>query len=112
MRVEDKQVERTFAMVSVYSNPDKNLLKQSFDMLQVVHYWSKEALHVVDAKSISSVVILIPFIVSKQEQQDLSICAQYSQCFFVSEKPFLDFTTTTDPLQPEEADEEADTHSE
>lgn len=38
MRVEDKQVERTFAMVSVYSNPDKNLLKQSFDMLQVVHY--------------------------------------------------------------------------
>ena len=94
-----KQVH-TLAMVSVYTNPDENLLKQSSDTLCVVCYRSTE---VIDAKSICSVVALIPFILSKEEKQNLTICTQFAQCFFVGKKPFLDFTTT--PSQ--EADEEA-----
>jgi hypothetical protein len=87
-------------MVSVYTDPDGNLLKQSSDTLRVIRYRSTE---VIDAKSICSVVALIPFILSKEEKQNPTICAQSAQCFFVAEKPFLDFTTTLS----QEADEEA-----
>lgn len=95
-------------MVSVYSDPDENLLKESSDTLCVVRYQGTEALHVIDAKWISSVMALIPFILSDQEKKYPSICTHYTQCFFIGEKAFLDFTTmTTDPSH--ECDEEAQT---
>jgi hypothetical protein len=93
-------------MVSVYGKADVNLLKESFDTLRVVHYKGSEELRVIEAKSIATVVALFPFILSDDEKRDANICAQYSQSFFVGEKPFLDFTSnTTDPSQ--EAIEEA-----
>jgi hypothetical protein len=73
-------------------------LKESSDTLRVVSYQGTEALHVIDAKSICSVVAMVPFILSSREKQNPIICEQCANCFFVGEKPFLDFTSsTTDP---------------
>ena len=92
-------------MVSVYSDPDENLLKESSDTLRVVRYQGTKALHVIDAKWISSVMALIPFILSDQEKKYPSICTHYTQCFFIGEKAFLDFMTmTTDPSHERDED--------
>ncbi|KIL56150.1 hypothetical protein M378DRAFT_43371, partial [Amanita muscaria Koide BX008] len=58
VKVANQAQPRTLAMVSVYDDPDENFLRQSSDTLRVVRYRSTE---VVDAKSICSVVALIPF---------------------------------------------------
>ncbi|KAF8625282.1 hypothetical protein AX15_005465 [Amanita polypyramis BW_CC] len=97
-------------MVLVYGKADANLLNESSDTLRVVRYKGSEDLRIIEAKSITSVVALFPFILSDDEKKDANIRAQYSQSFFVGEKPFLDFTTnTTDPSQEaiEEANESA-----
>ena len=87
-------------MVSVYGKADMNLLEASSDTLRVVRYKGSDDLRIIEAKSITSVVALIPFMLSDDEKKNPNICAQYSQSFFVGEKPFLDFTTTTvDPSQ-------------
>ena len=90
-------------MVSVYGKADANLLKDSFDTLRVVPYKGSEDLRVIEAKSIASVVALFPFVLSDHEKQNPDICAQYSQSFFVGEKPFLDFTTDSSQQDIEEA---------
>jgi hypothetical protein len=98
-------------MVSVHGNADTDLLNASSDTLRVVRYKGSKDLRIVEAKSITSVVALFPFILSDDERKDPSICAQYSQSFYIGEKPFLDFTTITiDPSQ--EAIEEAGTSAE
>jgi hypothetical protein len=87
-------------MVSVYGEVDMNLLEASSDTLRVVRYKGSEDLRIIEAKSITSVVALIPFLLSDDEKKNPNICAQYLCSFFVGEKPFLDFTTnTTDPSQ-------------
>ena len=86
-------------MISVYSHPIENLLKDSFETLRVIQYQGKELLEVVDVKSICTVVAAIPFILTEQEKVIPAIRSHYSQCFFIGEKPFLDFTSMTGPLQ-------------
>jgi hypothetical protein len=98
-------------MVSKYTKADMNLLKESSDTLRVVDYEGSEGLRVIEAKSITSVVALIPFILSDHEKKNPDICKRYSHSFFVGEKPFLDFTsTTTDPSR--QAIDEAGTPAE
>jgi hypothetical protein len=92
-------------MVSVYSHAIQNHLDDSFGTLRVVQYQGKELLEVIDVKSICSVVAMVPFILTEQEKAVPAICEHYSKCFFVGEKPFLDFTSTTDPLQQEHGEE-------
>ncbi|KAF8337841.1 hypothetical protein F5887DRAFT_920244 [Amanita rubescens] len=90
--------QRTLAMVSRYSDPDEDLLKDSSDTLRVVSYEGAEALCIIDTKSICSVVAMVPFILSSAEKQNPITREQCANCFFVGEKPFLDFTSsTTDP---------------
>jgi hypothetical protein len=96
-------------MVSRYSEPDEDLLKESYDTLRVVSYEGTEALHVIDAKSICSVVAMFPFILSSSEKQNPIIREECASCFFVGEKPFLDFTSsTTDPDNEAQSDEESE----
>ena len=95
--------QHNLAMVSVHSHAIQNHLDDSFGMLRVVQYQGKELLEVIDVKSICSVVAMVPFILTEQEKVVPAICKHYSKCFFVGEKPFLDFTSTTDPLQPHSA---------
>lgn len=97
-------------MVSRYSDPDEDLLKDSSDTLRVVSYEGAEALFVIDAQSICSVVAMVPFILSSTEKQNPITREQCANCFFVGEKPFLDFTSSTsdpslygdDEAQPDE----------
>ena len=93
------------AMVSVYSHAIQNHLDDSFGTLRFVEYQGKELLEVIDVKSICSVVAMVPFILTEQEKTVPAICEHYSKCFFVGEKPFLNFTSTTGPLQQERSEE-------
>jgi len=52
---------RAFALVSLYSPPDEYLLRCSYTTLVVCMYRGEGALMVVDAKSILSVVAMVPF---------------------------------------------------
>ena len=52
---------RAFALVSQYSPPNEYLLQRSHTALAVCRYRSNEALLVIDAKSILSVVAMVPF---------------------------------------------------
>lgn len=84
-------------MVSVYSKADATLLKESSNTLRVVNYEGPEGLCIIEAKSITSVVALILFILFDHEKKNPNICAQHLRLFIVGEKPFLDFITTMDP---------------
>jgi hypothetical protein len=92
---EPNELLGTFTMISVYSKPEPNLLKESSGTLRVIDYAGSKGLCIIEAKSITSVVALIPFILADHEKNDPNIYAQYSESFLVGEKPFLDFTTTT-----------------
>ena len=50
-----------FALVSLYSPPNEYLLQKSFGTLAVCEYQGEEALVVVEAKLILSVVAMVPF---------------------------------------------------
>ena len=52
---------RAFALVSLYSTPNEFLLQRTHNSLAVFRYIGDDALVVVDAKSILSVVGMIPF---------------------------------------------------
>jgi hypothetical protein len=94
------------AMVSVYSHAIQNHLDNSFGTLHVVEYQGKELLEVGDMKSICTVVAMVPFIITEEEKKVPAVCDHYSRCFFVGEKPFLDFTSMTGLLQQEGSTEQ------
>lgn len=52
---------QAFALVSLYSPPNKYLLRTSNDTLVVCRYEGEAALCVIEAKSILSVVAMVPF---------------------------------------------------
>jgi hypothetical protein len=83
----------SYALVSQYGEGDTALLHQSHGTLHVAHYHGKHALRVIDARCIRSLIAMLPFVLSAAEAQDNSIKSKYSQCFFVAEKPFINFTT-------------------
>lgn len=70
------------ALVSVYSTPDKDLLRKSHQTLWVCKYQGTGALEVMDVKSILSVVAMVPLPHSDE--------AERSSSFFVAEKPGLE----------------------
>ncbi|KAH7905890.1 hypothetical protein BJ138DRAFT_1072332, partial [Hygrophoropsis aurantiaca] len=70
------------ALVSLYSAPDKDLLRRSHQTLWVCKYQGIGALQVIDVKSIVSVVAMVPFPHSDE--------VGGSSSFFVAEKPGLE----------------------
>ena len=52
---------RAFALVSLYSPPNRYLLQKSSGALAVCEHRGDEALVVIEAKSILSVVAMVPF---------------------------------------------------
>jgi hypothetical protein len=52
---------QAFAMASLYSPPNEYLLQKSFGTLAVCEYRGEEALVIIEAKSILSVVAMVPF---------------------------------------------------
>lgn len=62
---------RALALVSIFSPPDEHLLQHSHTTLIVCGYQGENALAVIDAKSIISVVAMVPFpfLVGGQDNQ-------------------------------------------
>jgi hypothetical protein len=92
-------------LVSLYAQPDSELLRHSYGTLWVAQYLGKRALGIVTIKSIHSVVGMIPFILSDTENANAEIHAKFATCYFVSEKPFLDFLGTGDVSEEPDHDE-------
>ena len=50
-----------FAVVSIYSDPDNELLQSSHQTLHVCRYQGDQVLQIIEAHSICSVIAMIPF---------------------------------------------------
>lgn len=75
--------EKTLALVSIYSPPNQALLDASFNTLWSCTYQGDAGLKVVDVKTISSVVAMIP-------HNAHNFPGDIVGHFFVVEKPGLD----------------------
>jgi hypothetical protein len=60
----------TLAAVSMFLPADKELLEESFGVLQVCQYVGNDSVLVIDAKSILEVVGMVPFNPPGREQPD------------------------------------------
>ena len=78
------------ALVSVYGQPDPDLLHDSSQALWVSIYHGDEALKVIDIKSISTCVAMIPF------------TKPPDSCFFVCEKMGLEVAYLADTQEDAE----------
>lgn len=110
MTAADK-TSHTFALVSLYSEPDSDLRQQSFGTLWVARYRGKRALHVVEVTSIRSVVAMIPFPLSKEENANMETRATFTGAFYVAEKPFLEFLGITGMVETDADADESDESS-
>jgi len=97
---------RAFALVSLYSKPDGELLRQSFGTLWVAKYLGKGALGIVAVESVHSVVAMVPFMLSECEIGNPETRDKFATSYFVSEKPFLEFLGTGDIASEEDGGEE------
>jgi hypothetical protein len=84
-------------MVSVYSHAIQNHLDDSFGTLHVVEYQGKDMLEVVDAKSICTVVVMVPFMLTEEEKKVPTVCDHYSRCFFIGRKAIFGFYINNRP---------------
>src|SRR4051794_216831 len=81
-RLRVNEEEKTLALVSVYSQPDAALLIASSDTLWLCQDCCDTALHVIDVKSIQSVVAMVPW-----PADDALL---NGRCYFLVEKLGLD----------------------
>jgi hypothetical protein len=75
--------ERTYALVLIWSEPDMGMLRASFNTVYSCVYMDQADLRVIDAKTILSIVALVPMKPSEGSQ---------SLRFFLLEKPGLEIT--------------------
>jgi hypothetical protein len=99
MKQGDSRLKKTFAMVSEYGERNQAIFNQSHGTLHVARYDGRDSLKIISIYSICSVVAMVPFIMSAHEAEDVDFQTRFSQCFFVAEKPFLDFLGSTSNLQ-------------
>jgi hypothetical protein len=83
-------------MISCYGSPHKDLYDEFYQTLWAARYLGQDSLQVIDVKSIRSVVAMVPLVLSTEEEADDEIRAQYSDYYFVAEKPFLDFAGSSE----------------
>jgi hypothetical protein len=91
-------------MISRYGSPHKELYEQSYQTLWAAQYLGEDSLQVIDVKSIRSVVAMVPLVLSTEEEADNEIRAQYSDYYFVAEKPFLDFAGSSESIESDNID--------
>ncbi len=80
-------MERTYALVSVWSEPDWDLLEESSNTVYSCVYWGQEYLQVIDMKVIMSIVAMVPMTLRDRD------C---SARFFLLKKPGLEITALGD----------------
>jgi hypothetical protein len=76
-------VERAYALVLVWSEPDQALLRESINTVYSCAYTGQADLRVIDVKVITSVVAMVPMTLCDGDQ---------SSWFFLLEKPRLEIT--------------------
>ncbi len=98
----------TLAMVSVFSPPDQDILKQSVYTVCACKYCGHlaDSYEVVDVKQIVSVVAMVPLPMTPEEAQHPE---DHAGRFFVVEKPGLDVACLAGHAQP--LDEDVDTNN-
>jgi hypothetical protein len=72
-------------MVSLFSHPNLDLMKASSNTLYACRYDGDKALHVVDAKSILSVVAMPPLPLKQEELDGLDADEKFKNLFYVGE---------------------------
>jgi hypothetical protein len=75
--------ERAYALVSVWSEPDLAMLRESFNTVYSCVYTDQTDLRVIDVKTIASVVAMVPMTPRDGDR---------SSRFFLLEKPGLEIT--------------------
>jgi hypothetical protein len=86
-RSDHSGAERAYALVSVWSEPDQDLLQESINTVYLCAYTGQADLRVIDAKVITSVVAMVPMTPRNGDQ---------SSQFFLLEKPGLEITRLGD----------------
>ena len=97
---------QAFAMITTYSNPDPELLSQSHNTLWVSRCLNTCGLRIVDAKSIASVVAMVPFVLREDEKSSPHLFNRYNGCVCMVEKPFLAAASMNAWLEELQGDEE------
>ena len=97
---------QAFAMVTIYSNPDPQLLSHSHNMLWVSRRLNTCGLRIIDAKSIASVVAMVPFVLREDEISSPYLFHRYNGCVCMVEKPFLGAASMNALLEELQGDEE------
>ena len=88
--------EHAYALVSVWSDPDMDLLRDSSEMVYSCTYRSNACLHVIDVKMITSVVAMIPMMPCDGD------CSSH---FFLPKKPGLEIQRLGDSMNTDNMDE-------
>ena len=98
--------DRGLALVSIFAEPDPTLLSASHGTLNVCHYQGYNDLHVVDVRSIQSLIAMVPFPTTPDEAAQ----NKYAESYYIVEKLFL--ASNIVGRQQEGASEEAQSDSE
>ena len=98
-------VDRTLALVSLYSDIDRALFEQSYKTLAVYTYRGNDGLAVIDAKDIASVVSMQPLPMTAEEARTADAKARYGNRWFVCEKPGLDIAKFVSVVAQDGVDE-------
>ena len=93
-------------MVTTYSNPEPQFLSQSHNTLWVSRPLTTCGLRIVDAKSIASVVAMVPFVLSQDEINSPDLFNRYNGCVCMVEKPFLAAVPTNGWLEELQGEED------
>ncbi|KAM6490940.1 hypothetical protein JOM56_013644 [Amanita muscaria] len=75
-----------FALISTYSNPHVELLSVSHNTLWVTRHLGVHGLHVIEAKSVDSVVAMIPFVLNEEEKNSPHALDKYKDCYCYSRR--------------------------
>jgi hypothetical protein len=89
--VQKDDIQHTLAAVQMFTLPDPLLLNESYGTLHVCRFLCEEGVEVVDAKSLTDVVGMVPFSRPAQERGDL-----HQGEFFPIEKISLTSTQITE----------------
>lgn len=96
------------AMVSVYSSPDLEMLKESCNTVWACDYQGQAHLVVIEAKTITSVVAMVPFPAAGRGGVRAAESARTVGKYFLVEKPGLEVATMNEvqDVEDEEVDNE------
>ncbi|CDO72558.1 hypothetical protein BN946_scf184983.g41 [Trametes cinnabarina] len=95
----------TLAMVSQFSTPDIEILQESAKTLMVCNYQGDDALRVIRATEITSVVAMVPLPMTPAEAAEPGSHKRYATRYFVVEKMGLDITILAGNVQNNVNDE-------